>query len=203
MPDLDYFINPDIPADEARVSSCMIAYQYMLFQLMKLYRPAVFGENFYYLSGSDRTGIIATLAASGAISLEGAIKLSQALTNAGQDPAFLDSTLNSLEVNSPDIKVVDPQTGACLQTSYEIKAFIRKLANMTEEQIPLKLKFRSWVISFDPSTLNTIPTAEANKHYNLSVAGLNDIWKRMLESGVRCSGNSFHTAAYRPEQESI
>ncbi|WNI15595.1 hypothetical protein [Actinacidiphila sp. ITFR-21] len=103
-----------------------IVYQYTLFHILHLYRPAMFAQNDYYLEGSDPMGWLVALAASGAVTLPDIVKLYGAYLRAGADTdgvqAALDRMLSALKKS--DVPVISPE-GIPLQSKKDLEAATR------------------------------------------------------------------------------
>lgn len=102
-----------------------LVYQYTLFHLLHLHRPAIFMHN-YYLAGSDPMGWLVALAASGAAALPDAVQLYCSYLRSGMETeeakAALDRVLASLNV--PDVPIISPE-GIPLQAKIDLEATTR------------------------------------------------------------------------------
>lgn len=100
-------------------------YQYTLFRLLHLHRPAIFMHD-YYLAGSDPMGWLVALAASGAVALPDAVQLYCSYLRSGMENeearAALDRVLTSLK--TPDVPIVSPE-GIPLQAKIDLEATTR------------------------------------------------------------------------------
>jgi hypothetical protein len=94
-----------------------LIYQYAMFQLLHLHRPAIFLHD-YYLEGSDQTGWLVALAASGAATLPDVVKLCRASLSADAVDRLL-ATLT--ESTAP---IISPE-GFPLQSKQELEAATR------------------------------------------------------------------------------
>jgi hypothetical protein len=102
-----------------------LVYQYTLFHLLHLHRPAIFMHD-YYLACSDPMGWLVALAVSGAVALPGAVRLYCSYLRSGmktgEAKAVLDRVLTSL--NAPDVPIISPD-GIPLQTKIDLEATTR------------------------------------------------------------------------------
>jgi malonyl CoA-acyl carrier protein transacylase len=102
-----------------------LVYQYALFHLLHLHRPAIFMHD-YYLAGSDPMGWLVALAASGAAALPDAVRLYRSYLRSGMETeeakAALDRVLASL--HAPDVPIISPE-GTPLQAKVDLEAATR------------------------------------------------------------------------------
>jgi hypothetical protein len=102
-------------------------YQYALFQLLRLHRPAMFMHG-YYLAGSDPMGWLVALAVSGAAALLDVVRLYSAYLRSGTETeeakAALDLVLASLD--TPDVPIISPE-GTPLQAKIDLEATTRAI----------------------------------------------------------------------------
>ncbi|MBF0522588.1 MAG: ACP S-malonyltransferase, partial [Candidatus Omnitrophica bacterium] len=163
----------------------MMVYQYVMFKLTNLYRPAILGQNFYFVSGADELGLMTAMAASGAMSIVDSIKLYQSLLRQhfNRDYTSLRNVAEQIHVAGNDIKMIDPRSGAVLKTRRD---FINMIIEVCYElrgaqRKEVDLKFSSWVMSFDPAKINQVKWKKMNEESGvrmIHISGLDDLWKR-------------------------
>jgi malonyl CoA-acyl carrier protein transacylase len=109
----------------SQIGSSYLVYQYTLFRLLHLHRPAIFMHD-YYLAGSDPMGWLVALAASGAAPLPDAVRLYCCYLRSGlktaEAKAALDRVLAS--PNMPDVPIISPE-GIPLQAKIDLEAATR------------------------------------------------------------------------------
>ncbi|NUT96677.1 MAG: ACP S-malonyltransferase [Saccharothrix sp.] len=102
-----------------------LVYQYALFRLLRLHRPAAFQHD-HYLAGSDPMGWLVALAASGAAALPDVVRLYAAYLRSGMETdeaeAALERVLASLR--TPEVPVLSP-AGTPLQAKIDLEATTR------------------------------------------------------------------------------
>ncbi|ROP34959.1 malonyl CoA-acyl carrier protein transacylase [Saccharothrix texasensis] len=102
-----------------------LVYQYTLFRLLRLHRPAAFLHD-HYLAGSDPMGWLVALAASGAAALPDVVRLYAAYLRSGtgteEAQAALDRVLASLR--TPEVPVLS-SAGTPLQAKIDLEATTR------------------------------------------------------------------------------
>jgi malonyl CoA-acyl carrier protein transacylase len=100
---------------------CRLVYQYLLFQLLRLHRPAIFAQSDCYLEGSDPLGWLVALEASGAVPLADVVELYPGAA-AGTDGAALNRMLSTLRTS--EVPVVSPD-GVPLHARKDLEAATR------------------------------------------------------------------------------
>jgi malonyl CoA-acyl carrier protein transacylase len=102
-----------------------LVYQYTLFHLLHLHRPAIFMHD-YYLAGSDPMGWLVALAASGAAALPDAVRFYCSYLRSAMETeeaqVALDRVLASL--NTPAVPIISPE-GIPLQAKIDLEATTR------------------------------------------------------------------------------
>jgi len=104
-----------------------LVYQYTLFYLLHLHRPAVFMHD-YYLAGGGPMGWLVALAASGAAALPDAVRLYRSYLRSGMETeeakAALDRVLASLTAS--DVPIISPE-GIPLQAKIDLEVTTRAI----------------------------------------------------------------------------
>lgn len=102
-----------------------LVYQYTLFRLLRLHRPAAFQHD-HYLAGSDPMGWLVALAASGAAALPDVVRLYAAYLRSGMETdearAALERVLASLR--TPEVPVLSP-AGTPLHAKIDLEVATR------------------------------------------------------------------------------
>jgi malonyl CoA-acyl carrier protein transacylase len=102
-----------------------LVYQYSLFRLLHLHRPAIFMHD-YYLAGSDPMGWLVALAASGAATLPDAVRLYCSYLRSGMETEEAKAALGRVlaALNMPDVPIISPE-GIPLQAKIDLEATTR------------------------------------------------------------------------------
>jgi malonyl CoA-acyl carrier protein transacylase len=157
-----------------------LVYQYALFQLLRLHRPALFLRG-YHLAGSDPMGWLVALAVSGAAALPDVVRLFRAYLPAGMESdeakAALDRMLASLV--TPDVPIISPE-GTALQAKNDLEAATRAVFTANALDTParrIRLTGNCQLLclgsALDPAHLDTGPF----RTKVISVLSPTDIWR--------------------------
>ncbi|MCX5700457.1 MAG: hypothetical protein NTZ63_02810 [Candidatus Omnitrophica bacterium] len=168
LPSLDYFTSASYDDNSDKAGIRMIVYQFVMFKLMQLYRPAVLGQNFYYVSGMDDVGLCTSLAVSGALSIENAIAL------------FQKQGIMNFAINDAVIKIIDPKTGAVLKSKSQISELINNLSGITANLTTMKNNFNSWIVSFDAAEKSKDKLPVIFNQEPIIISSMEDIWRKDL-----------------------
>jgi malonyl CoA-acyl carrier protein transacylase len=108
-----------------RLAASYLVYQYTLFQLLHLYRPAIFQHD-YYLAGSDPMGWLVALAASGAAALPDAVRLYRCYQRTGPETEETKTALDRMLtcLHTPQVPILSPQ-GTPVQAKIDLEATTR------------------------------------------------------------------------------
>ncbi|HTL69898.1 MAG TPA: hypothetical protein VL404_01260, partial [Candidatus Eisenbacteria bacterium] len=180
LPDLTFFTNPAGEFSDADYAAATIAYQYALFKVAQLHRPSVFGQNFYYVTGSDDIGRLAALAAGDAITVEEAIRLARAMR---AHPEDLDEVFGKITFKDPRIRIIDPDTGYQVKKAAAAEECARRTVSQPRTPQPLNLNFESWVVTFDPAK-RSVPLGNQPTDHVVHVTGVDDVWKRHTNASL-------------------
>lgn len=101
------------------------AYQYALFQLLHVHRPAMFMQD-YYVEGSDPMGWLVALAVAGATTLPDAVRLYDTYLRAGNDTEAMTAALDRMAaaLGRSDVPVIS-YGGIPLQSKTDLEAATR------------------------------------------------------------------------------
>ncbi len=101
----------------------LLVYQHAMFDLIKLFRPALLAQTDYYVLGRDRIGWLVALAVSGAIRLVDAVELAAASLSPNLRPEMMRPLLKRLlrTVGRSDVPVISP-AGTPLRTKKDLQA---------------------------------------------------------------------------------
>ncbi|MFI7600012.1 hypothetical protein [Actinoplanes sp. NPDC049681] len=108
-----------------QIAVSYVVYQYALFQVLRLHRPAIFAHD-YYLEGSDPMGWLVALAVSGAVALTDAVALYRAYLRVDSRPPELRQALDRIvtSLRTPDSPILSLD-GIPLQTIKDLEATTR------------------------------------------------------------------------------
>ncbi|MDD5438904.1 MAG: hypothetical protein PHS37_01805, partial [Candidatus Omnitrophica bacterium] len=191
LKDLSYFTDQEARVDDIRRSEATIAYQYAMFRLMQLYKPAVFGQNIYSVTGLDDVGRMTALAASGALSAADSIKFFRALRTHDE------ATLDTIHIGqNATIRILDTTTMARFKKEQEVSGYLQRIrqgqyktpsapAAVQGTRTPdpntlrINLDFPSWIVSFDPHK-TSLPGAENMQSWIVHLSDINDVWRRNI-----------------------
>lgn len=100
-------------------------YQYALFQLLQLHRPATFMHD-YYVQGSDPMGWLVALAVAGAATLPDVVRLYEVYLRAGKDTEPMTTALDRMaaSLRRSDVPVIS-QEGIPLQSKNDLESATR------------------------------------------------------------------------------
>lgn len=162
-------------------SFLMITYQFVLFNLTQIHRPAILGQNFYYAGGSDRVGIMTALAVSGALSITDALELDLALEHRSLTRWM--EVMQKVQINKPSIKVIDPRTNTLVNTVSGVRDLLNYAATNPSEARLVDLNMPGWTLSYDPTqtTTRTTQNADINTIY---VTAFDQIWRQTLNQDL-------------------
>lgn len=121
--DDDFLTSHDPSARQLAVGH--LGYQYALFQLLHLHRPAMFMHD-YYVQGTDPMGWLVALAVAGASTLPDVVPLYDAHLRAGADPVVMTAALDQLVASLRRASVpVLSYEGIPLQSKNDLEAATR------------------------------------------------------------------------------
>jgi len=173
---LNYFTNYKKDADDGKKAASALIYQYTMFRLMRLYRPSLMMQNFYYVQGADAVGVITALVVGGAISVPDGIRILWSLRSDAEDKASnLEELLNKIEITDAKIAVIHPRTGGIIKKRKDILDLIKTLPEQEFESNVVNFPFSSWVVSFDSTRKELLIGNDDRMVY---VSQLDDIWRR-------------------------
>lgn len=149
-------------------------YQYAMFRLTQLYRPAIFGQNLYRVTGTDNVGDLVAYAASGALSISDSIRLYRILQ--AETPEAARSFLLE-RAKDADIKFLDPKSGLTYSTRESLVNYGMNLSENRPEAP--KLESNTWAIVYDASVPSVSETAKT-----LPIVGMQDLWQARVNSNL-------------------
>ncbi|TVT09229.1 ACP S-malonyltransferase [Amycolatopsis bartoniae] len=174
-------------ADPAEPALCRLGYQYTLFHLLHLHRPALFAQSDYYLAGADPLGWLVALAAAGAVPLEEIVE-PYALCLRGAAREVVESAVDRmiLSLTSAELPVVSPD-GVPLRSRKDLEAATRAVfagKALTEPVRRLHLNGNCEVLSLgsplDPGDVDTGGYETAA----VSIVDPEEIWQRRLNPAL-------------------
>ncbi|WP_208024450.1 ACP S-malonyltransferase [Amycolatopsis pithecellobii] len=119
------FLPGDAAASGEQVALSQLVYQYVLFQLLRVHRPAMFLHG-YYLAGGDAMGWLVALAVSGAATLPDVLRLYSASLRSGVDTAEAKAALDRVTaaLTTPDAPIISPD-GIPVRARIDLEATTR------------------------------------------------------------------------------
>jgi malonyl CoA-acyl carrier protein transacylase len=165
-----------------------IVYQYTLFRILHLYRPAMFAQSDYYLEGSDPMGWLVALAASGAVSLPDIVELHGAYLQAGTGTDGVKVALGRMfsSLKKSDVPVISPE-GIPLQSKKELEAATRAVFqdSALEAQVRrIYLNGNCQILSFGSALESAGVDAGTYQTDVISVLSPTDTWKKRVNPAL-------------------
>jgi len=96
----------------------------VMFRVTQIHRPAVLGQNFYYVSGLDDLGMAVALAASGAMTIGESVRLFSQIRQG--EPEEAEAGLPEIAFADPRIKIICGSSGKQFTTREDVRSYMEE-----------------------------------------------------------------------------
>jgi hypothetical protein len=173
---------------DRRAAIDLLVLQHSLFDLVRLYRPALLAETDHYLEGGDRLGWLVALAAAGSIDIADAVDLAASALTSPPNAARVQGALGTLlpRMKAAGIPVIGP-SGSPLTAPRDLQSATAEvfLAGALDDAArPIRLGGTCHVLSLGSELLAEDLDTRPHPATVLSVVTPSDIWKKRVNAAL-------------------